>query len=164
MKPLPQPFMFWYLILFCFVLFSSSLLTGFFTSQISPEEECFGTVYGRLLKFLLWFWGTSFWAMPSSYPLFCAHVNRSILILVTCLLVNLLLTFFFLLVSPPFILFLSECWGEKKCISSYCSSTSSSFEQYIFGDSGLHLVLPDICVGNSVCVCCIVCSFDIRRD
>lgn len=150
-----QPFMFCYLILFCFVLFSSSLLTGFFTPQISPEEECFGTFYGWLLKLLLWFWGTSVWAMPSSFPLLCANV--------TCLPIK-LLTFFFL-VSPPFILFLSECWGAKKCISSYCSSTSSSFEQYIFGDSGLHLVLPDICVGNSVCVCVLyVCSCDVRID
>lgn len=157
MKPLPfshSCFVIWFFSVF---FFSSSLLTGFFTSQISPEEEFFGTVYGRLLKFLLWFWGTSFWAMPSSFPLFCAHVNRSILILVTCLLINLLLTFFFL-VFPPFILFLSECWGAKKCISSYCSSTSSSFEQYIFGDSGLHLVLPDICVGNSVYVCVVLCA------
>lgn len=86
-----QPFMFCYLILFCFVLFSSSLLTGFFTPQISPEEECFGTFYGWLLKLLLWFWGTSVWAMPSSFPLLCANV--------TCLPIK-LLTFFFSCFSP----------------------------------------------------------------
>jgi len=89
-------------ILFCFVFFSSSLLAGFFTPQIYPEEECFGTVYGWLLKFLLWFRGTSVWAMPSSFPFLCVYVNvnRSILILVTCLLINLLLTFFFSCFSP----------------------------------------------------------------
>lgn len=159
MKPLPLShscFVIWFYSVSFSFLFFISFDYVFFTPQISPEEECFGTVYGWLLKFLLWFRGTSLWAMPSSFPFLCVYANGSILILVTCLLINLLLTFFFL-VSPPFIIFLSECWGAKKCISSYCSSTSSSFEQYIFGDSGLHLLVPDICVGNSVCVC-FVCA------
>ncbi len=146
-----------FLILFCFVSVLCLSWLGSFPPQVSPKKECFGTVYGWPFKFLLWFWGTSLkYGISISFVLcLCKqkhfdcfwHLQHSCQL--TCC------WHFLFLVSPPFYTFPSECWGAAKCISSYCSSTSSSFEQYIFGNSGLHFVLPDFCLDNCLSKFCV---------
>lgn len=68
----------------------------------------------------------------------------------------------FLFVLPS--LFVSEYGRPKKRIPSYCSSTSSSFEQYISGNSGTYdsfLVFSERLVGDVlmvVALCVYPCS------
>lgn len=123
----------------CF-LFYMPPLNGLFLIQISSKKKCFGTVYGWPFKLLLWFRGISqnveFHTHTNihTYTNTCAHmrVHTCTHAHTRCKFMLNLLAFLVLFIFY----FLSEYWRSKKCIPSYCPSTSSSFKQYISGNSG----------------------------
>lgn len=101
------------------LLSAAAILPDFLSLQISSKEKCIGIIYGRPVKLFLWLWG----------------ITLYYIVMITC-------SYFQIFPSSRirliFLVFESEYWGKKRCISSYCSNSSLSFEQYLPRNSGFY--------------------------